>query len=151
MDTVEPWYVSKEISPTIKVNMEKLNHHCMDRIVLQNFTKWFQLPISYIFPFWNSWEIKIDTWWLPTNGGSNVTQFAIRFVSLVLSVMWDARFLQNTNIFTAQPFARQQDMHPSNVIITKLTRIQDYVLKRFDPELHAHLEKMEIAPQIYGM
>ena len=52
---------------------------------------------------------------------------------------------------TAQPFARVQDMNPSNVVTTKLTRIQDYILKRYDLELHGHLEKFEIAPQIYGM
>ncbi|KAL4228737.1 TBC1 domain [Mactra antiquata] len=50
-----------------------------------------------------------------------------------------------------QPFARPQDMNPSNVIVTKLTRIQDYLLKKADHELHFHLEKHEIAPQIYGI
>ena len=62
-----------------------------------------------------------------------------------------SRVLQNNNILTAQPFARPQDMNPSNVVTTKLTRIQDYILKRYDLELHAHLENFEIAPQIYGM
>ncbi|XP_034300210.2 TBC1 domain family member 5 isoform X1 [Magallana gigas] len=49
------------------------------------------------------------------------------------------------------PFARPQDLNSSNAIVTKLTRIQDYILKRFDVELHGHLERLEIAPQIYGI
>ena len=55
------------------------------------------------------------------------------------------------NIMTAQPFAKQQELNPSNVIVIKLTRIQDYLLKKFDPDLQAHLDQMDIAPQIYGM
>ena len=54
-------------------------------------------------------------------------------------------------IFTSQPFTRPQELIPSSVIVTKLTRIQDYLLKKFDLELHTHLETLEIAPQIYGM
>ena len=56
-----------------------------------------------------------------------------------------------TNALSAQPFAKYQDLHPSNVIVTKLTRIQDYLLKRFDAQLHEHLQKMDIPPQVYGM
>ncbi|XP_052813221.1 TBC1 domain family member 5-like isoform X1 [Mya arenaria] len=52
---------------------------------------------------------------------------------------------------STQPFARPQDLNPSNVIVTKLTRIQDYLLKKVDHELHGHLERQEIAPQIYGI
>ena len=52
---------------------------------------------------------------------------------------------------SSQPFSRPQDLNPSNVIVTKLTRIQDYLLKKADHELHMHLERLEIAPQIYGM
>ena len=55
------------------------------------------------------------------------------------------------SVVHAQPFARHQDLHPSNVIVTKLTRIQDYLLRKYDAELHQHLERMDIAPQIYGM
>ncbi|KAK2188317.1 hypothetical protein NP493_136g04021 [Ridgeia piscesae] len=53
--------------------------------------------------------------------------------------------------FSGQPFSRSPDLHPSNVIINKLARIQDYILKRFDPELCSQLQQMEIAPQIYGI
>ncbi|XP_064644314.1 TBC1 domain family member 5-like isoform X2 [Lineus longissimus] len=54
-------------------------------------------------------------------------------------------------ILVAQPFTRPQDMQPSNVIVNKLTRIQDYILKKHDLELHMHLERLDIAPQIYGI
>ena len=54
-------------------------------------------------------------------------------------------------VFTSQPFSRPQELIPSSVIVTKLTRIQDYLLKKCDLELHTHLETLEIAPQIYGM
>ncbi|XP_061182862.1 TBC1 domain family member 5-like isoform X1 [Saccostrea echinata] len=49
------------------------------------------------------------------------------------------------------PFARPKDLNSSSAIVTKLTRIQDYILKKFDHELHGHLERLEIAPQIYGI
>ena len=52
---------------------------------------------------------------------------------------------------TTMPFARPQDLNPSNVIVSKLTRIQDYILKKFDVELHMHLDRLEIPPQIYGI
>ncbi|XP_076456116.1 TBC1 domain family member 5-like isoform X2 [Babylonia areolata] len=55
------------------------------------------------------------------------------------------------DVFTSQPFTRSQELIPSSVIVTKLTRIQDYLLKKNDLELHAHLENLEIAPQIYGI
>ena len=50
-----------------------------------------------------------------------------------------------------QPFTRPQDTNSSNAIVSKLTRIQDYILKKCDEELYLHLERLEIAPQIYGM
>lgn len=50
-----------------------------------------------------------------------------------------------------QPFSSPLDTNPSNVIVTKLQRIQDDLLKRVDQELYDHLTKMDIAPQIYGM
>ncbi|XP_041347301.1 LOW QUALITY PROTEIN: TBC1 domain family member 5-like [Gigantopelta aegis] len=56
-----------------------------------------------------------------------------------------------TDKVTSQPFSRPQDLNPSNVIVAKLTRIQDYILKKFDPELHQHLERLDIAPQVYGI
>ncbi|CAC5375916.1 TBC1D5 [Mytilus coruscus] len=52
---------------------------------------------------------------------------------------------------TTTPFARPQDLNPSNAIVSKLTRIQDYILKKFDIELHMHLDRLEIPPQIYGI
>ncbi|CAL1537822.1 unnamed protein product [Lymnaea stagnalis] len=59
--------------------------------------------------------------------------------------------MRNLEMINATPFSRSQDLNPSNAIVTKLTRIQDYILKKFDPELHLHLERLEIAPQIYGI
>ena len=54
-------------------------------------------------------------------------------------------------MYDLKPFEKPPEPRPSNVIVNKLTRIQDYVLKRYDEDLHAHLEQMEIQPQIYGM
>ncbi|XP_071104009.1 TBC1 domain family member 5-like isoform X6 [Haliotis cracherodii] len=59
--------------------------------------------------------------------------------------------IKGREYMVAQPFSRPQDLNPSNVIVTKLTRIQDYLLKKFDAELHLHLERLDIAPQIYGI
>ena len=52
---------------------------------------------------------------------------------------------------TAQPFTPTPDVHPSNVIVSKLIHIQDDLLRKEDQDLYDHLLKMDIAPQIYGM
>lgn len=54
-------------------------------------------------------------------------------------------------MLTSIPFARPQDSGPSVAIVTKVNRIQDLLLKKNDVELHMHLNRLEIAPQIYGM
>jgi TBC1 domain family protein 5 len=59
--------------------------------------------------------------------------------------------IQRPGVLCSKPFTRPADIHPSNVIVTKLTRIQDYLLKRFDIELHERLQSMDIVPQIYGI
>ncbi|XP_067862208.1 TBC1 domain family member 5 isoform X6 [Heptranchias perlo] len=52
---------------------------------------------------------------------------------------------------TAVPFARPQDIGPSLAIVSKVNRIQDQLLKKYDTELYMHLNRLEIAPQIYGI
>ncbi|XP_069769148.1 TBC1 domain family member 5 isoform X3 [Narcine bancroftii] len=52
---------------------------------------------------------------------------------------------------TTVPFARPQDFGPSLAIVSKVNRIQDQLLKRYDTELYMHLNRLEIAPQIYGI
>lgn len=54
-------------------------------------------------------------------------------------------------MLTSIPFARPQDSGPSVAIVTKVNRIQDQLVKKHDIELHMHLNRLEIAPQIYGM
>uniref|UniRef100_A0A8C4QIJ7 TBC1 domain family member 5 n=1 Tax=Eptatretus burgeri TaxID=7764 RepID=A0A8C4QIJ7_EPTBU len=54
-------------------------------------------------------------------------------------------------VTAAVPFARPQDSSPPIAIVTKLNRINDTILKKHDPELHVHLGRLEIAPQIYGI
>ncbi|XP_067867959.1 TBC1 domain family member 5 isoform X3 [Heterodontus francisci] len=54
-------------------------------------------------------------------------------------------------LVTAVPFARPQDMGPSLAIVSKVNRIQDLLLKKYDTELYMHLNRLEIAPQIYGI
>ncbi|KAK1880313.1 TBC1 domain family member 5, partial [Dissostichus eleginoides] len=49
------------------------------------------------------------------------------------------------------PFARPQDAGPSVAIVTKVNRIQDQLVKKHDVELHMHVNRLEIAPQIYGI
>ncbi|KAM5157009.1 TBC1 domain family member 5 isoform 1-T2 [Mantella aurantiaca] len=49
------------------------------------------------------------------------------------------------------PFARPQDIGPSIAIVTKVNNIQDHLLKKHDIELYMHLNRLEIAPQIYGL
>ncbi|XP_007505201.2 TBC1 domain family member 5 isoform X1 [Monodelphis domestica] len=49
------------------------------------------------------------------------------------------------------PFARPQDLGPSIAIVTKVNHIQDHLLKKHDIELYMHLNRLEIAPQIYGL
>ncbi|CAM9304627.1 unnamed protein product [Lampetra planeri] len=54
-------------------------------------------------------------------------------------------------MLTSMPFARPQDSGPSVAIVTKVNRIQDQLVKKHDVELHMHLNRLEIAPQIYGI
>ncbi|KAG9331258.1 hypothetical protein JZ751_019567 [Albula glossodonta] len=54
-------------------------------------------------------------------------------------------------IMTSIPFARPQDAGPSVAIVTKVNRIQDQLVKKHDVELYMHLNRLEIAPQIYGI
>uniref|UniRef100_A0A3Q3G137 TBC1 domain family, member 5 n=1 Tax=Labrus bergylta TaxID=56723 RepID=A0A3Q3G137_9LABR len=54
-------------------------------------------------------------------------------------------------MLTSIPFARPQDSGPSVAIVTKVNRIQDQLVKKHDVELHMHVNRLEIAPQIYGM
>lgn len=54
-------------------------------------------------------------------------------------------------ILTSIPFARPQDTGPSVAIVTKVNRIQDQLVKKHDIELYMHLNRLEIAPQIYGI
>uniref|UniRef100_A0A8D2BEX3 TBC1 domain family member 5 n=1 Tax=Sus scrofa TaxID=9823 RepID=A0A8D2BEX3_PIG len=49
------------------------------------------------------------------------------------------------------PFARPQDLGPTIAIVTKVNQIQDHLLKKHDIELYMHLNRLEIAPQIYGL
>lgn len=54
-------------------------------------------------------------------------------------------------MLTSIPFSRPQDSGPSVAIVTKVNRIQDQLVKKHDIELHMHVNRLEIAPQIYGM
>ncbi|XP_034455241.1 TBC1 domain family member 5 isoform X8 [Hippoglossus hippoglossus] len=54
-------------------------------------------------------------------------------------------------MLTSIPFARPQDSGPSVAIVTKVNRIQDQLVKKHDVELHMHVNRLEIAPQIYGI
>ncbi|KAI4817441.1 hypothetical protein KUCAC02_010842 [Chaenocephalus aceratus] len=53
-------------------------------------------------------------------------------------------------MLTSIPFARPQDAGPSVAIVTKVNRIQDQLVKKHDVELHMHVNRLEIAPQIYA-
>lgn len=54
-------------------------------------------------------------------------------------------------LMTPIPFARPQDLGPTIAIVTKVNHIQDQLLKKHDIELYMHLNRLEIAPQIYGL
>ncbi|XP_053321938.1 TBC1 domain family member 5 [Spea bombifrons] len=54
-------------------------------------------------------------------------------------------------VLSTMPFARPQDIGPSIAIVTKVNYIQDQLLKKHDIELYMHLNRLEIAPQIYGL
>ncbi|NP_001085083.1 TBC1 domain family member 5 L homeolog [Xenopus laevis] len=54
-------------------------------------------------------------------------------------------------MLSTMPFARPQDIGPSIAIVSKVNYIQDQLLKKNDIELYMHLNRLEIAPQIYGL
>lgn len=49
-----------------------------------------------------------------------------------------------------QPFSRN-DIETHTVLGLKLSKINRHILKRLDPNLQAHLELLEINPQVYGI
>ncbi|KHN74040.1 TBC1 domain family member 5 [Toxocara canis] len=50
-----------------------------------------------------------------------------------------------------EPFCRSQDTGPSSELIQKLRSINNDILAVVDPVLHAHLLKLDVAPQLYGI
>ncbi|CAH1241409.1 TBC1D5 [Branchiostoma lanceolatum] len=58
---------------------------------------------------------------------------------------------QNHDIAMQVPFSNPEDSAPSPAIVTKLTRVQDIILKKHDHTLHAHLRRLQIPPQVYGI
>uniref|UniRef100_A0A673ZS12 TBC1 domain family member 5 n=1 Tax=Salmo trutta TaxID=8032 RepID=A0A673ZS12_SALTR len=64
---------------------------------------------------------------------------------------WFSSFEREDEMLTSMPFARPQDLGPSVAIVTKVNRIQDQLVKKHDVELHMHVNRLEIAPQIYGI
>ncbi|XP_015777527.1 PREDICTED: TBC1 domain family member 5-like [Acropora digitifera] len=50
----------------------------------------------------------------------------------------------------AEPFA-DQELMPSTAIVKKLSRIQEHMLRKYDPELWVHLKNLDITPQVYGL
>ena len=60
-------------------------------------------------------------------------------------------FQGKETLMTPIPFARPQDLGPTVAIVTKVNQIQDHLLKKHDIELYMHLNRLEIAPQIYGL
>lgn len=66
-------------------------------------------------------------------------------------VTWTILLQGKEEMLTSIPFSRPQDAGPSVAIVTKVNRIQDQLVKKHDIELHMHLNRLEIAPQIYGM
>ncbi|XP_066484640.1 TBC1 domain family member 5 isoform X2 [Tiliqua scincoides] len=58
---------------------------------------------------------------------------------------------EKESTMTPIPFARPQDLGPSIAIVAKVNHIQDHLLKKHDTELYMHLNRLEIAPQIYGL
>lgn len=73
-------------------------------------------------------------------------------MTIILVCNMDDLLLQGKEeMLTSIPFSRPQDAGPSVAIVAKVNRIQDQLVKKHDVELHMHLNRLEIAPQIYGM
>ncbi|XP_022797430.1 TBC1 domain family member 5-like isoform X2 [Stylophora pistillata] len=49
-----------------------------------------------------------------------------------------------------EPFT-DQEIIPSTAIVKKLNRIQEHMLRKYDPELWVHLKNLDITPQVYGL
>uniref|UniRef100_A0A8D3BZ19 TBC1 domain family member 5 n=1 Tax=Scophthalmus maximus TaxID=52904 RepID=A0A8D3BZ19_SCOMX len=73
------------------------------------------------------------------------------YVCNICSSLYDLPLKGKEEMLTSIPFARPQDSGPSVAIVTKVNRIQDQLVKKHDVELHMHLNRLEIAPQIYGI
>lgn len=100
------------------------------------------------------WVINLFTW----KPMITMKQISFQTVPLDNKASWDVLFilcflcLQEKDVMiTPMPFARPQDLGPSIAIVAKVNQIQDHLLKKHDIELYMHLNRLEIAPQIYGM
>uniref|UniRef100_A0A7N6APW9 TBC1 domain family member 5 n=1 Tax=Anabas testudineus TaxID=64144 RepID=A0A7N6APW9_ANATE len=82
------------------------------------------------------------------------TEYAMFSQLMETAEPWFSSFereVRKVKMLTSIPFARPQDAGPSVAIVTKVNRIQDQMVKKHDVELHMHLNRLEIAPQIYGI
>eukprot|EP00117_Sycon_ciliatum_P008009 scpid38869/ scgid6071/ TBC1 domain family member 5 len=48
-------------------------------------------------------------------------------------------------------FQSEEDANPSSAVVRKMERIQQVLIRKEDPELHSHLSKLAIPPQIFGL
>uniref|UniRef100_A0A915AFU9 Rab-GAP TBC domain-containing protein n=3 Tax=Parascaris univalens TaxID=6257 RepID=A0A915AFU9_PARUN len=59
--------------------------------------------------------------------------------------------LTSNDEIVVEPFCRSQDTGPTSELIEKLLSINSNILAVIDPPLHAHLLKLDVAPQLYGI
>lgn len=105
----------------------------------------------------DSWALVLQFWTGGTEGEFTLLSkhlliyFCFVSCGLLCCTEVVSIFQGKEEMLTSIPFARPQDSGPSVAIVTKVNRIQDQLVKKHDNELHMHLNRLEIAPQIYGM
>lgn len=89
--------------------------------------------------------------WKPKQISCRQSLWTIRLYGMFFSFPCFLCLQEKDVMITPMPFARPQDLGPSIAIVAKVNQIQDHLLKKHDIELYMHLNRLEIAPQIYGL
>ncbi|VDK26371.1 unnamed protein product [Anisakis simplex] len=71
--------------------------------------------------------------------------------STVLGATSSEELIMKSSTIVLEPFCRSQDTGPTSELIQKLRSINNDILAVIDPVLHAHLMKLDIAPQLFGI
>uniref|UniRef100_A0A8C9FV07 Rab-GAP TBC domain-containing protein n=1 Tax=Pavo cristatus TaxID=9049 RepID=A0A8C9FV07_PAVCR len=119
-------------------------------MIEQDVTRTYQLLYKQVMKIYEEMKVLLNPEYLEHDAYAMFTRL------MKTAEHWFSTFEHDSQkekdvMITPMPFARPQDLGPSIAIVTKVNQIQDQLLKKHDIELYMHLNRLEIAPQIYGL